>query len=404
MLIRMKRGRMFLVEHGSLEHRVSSVIENTVNALRQGREQMFDIVETANAEYNRIQLAIEELKIEMHRCVDLVDAFEKDFSKMRRKLYQVSQDFDRYTEAHKRDVYEQADAVRENLAKTREKEQQLRGRRDELERSLVRMKEMVERSEALVAQVGVALEFLQGDLSGITTEMENLEAHRQLSGQVIRIQEEERKRVAREIHDGPAQDMANVVLKADLCEKFLSLEERQKAIKELHELKDMVKLSLKEVRRIMFNLRPMALDDLGLVPTLKRYLEDIQQQSAFSVELSVQGTPRRLSTEAEVSLFRIVQEALNNSRKHSRATNVNVKLDYGTRYVSATIQDNGVGFAPDGAETELLFDQYGLMNMRERAEYLGGTLSVTSEPRQGTRVLARLPLNTEGRTQDGNEH
>ncbi len=388
-----------MVDDITLEQRVEAVLDQTMAALRDGRERMFEIFETANSEYDRIQRAIENLKLDMQRCLQDVDNLEALFGKLRRRLYQVNQEFERFSDDQRQEAYEEADSVRERLAQAREREQQLRARRSELERGLLRIKEMVERAEALLAQVGVALDFLQGNMDGISEQMEGIKAQRLMGRKIIQVQEEERKRVAREIHDGPAQDLANVVLKADLCEKMLFMEDRQSAAEELQDLKGLVKLSLKEVRRIMFNLRPMALDDLGLVPTLHRYLDD---QSWAQIDFVVEGAVQQLSSDMEVTLFRIIQEAMNNSRKHAGAKNVFVRLEYAPGFVTAEVGDDGIGFGD--LRTSGRLDHYGLMNMRERAEYLGGTLSVNSQANEGTRIKVRLPLNTEGRSQDGNKH
>ena len=137
--------------------------------------------------------------------------------------------------------------------------------------------------------MGVVLGYLTGDLSKIGEALESAKQHQLMGLKVIQAQEEERKRVAREIHDGPAQSMANVVLRSEIVEKMLKNERILEAQMELHELKEMVRMSLGDVRRIIFDLRPMALDDLGLVPTLQKYIRTCEERIASSIDLVIFG-------------------------------------------------------------------------------------------------------------------
>ncbi|WP_016696480.1 sensor histidine kinase, partial [Rhodococcus rhodochrous] len=157
----------------------------------------------------------------------------------------------------------EANRIQVELSIYREREDNLKKRRNDLERQLRTLEETIERAEKLVTQMGVVLGYLTGDLSKVGEALEEAKQHQLMGLKVIQAQEEERKRVAREIHDGPAQSMANVVLRSEIVEKMLKNERILEAQMELHELKEMVRLSLADVRRIIFDLRPMALDDLG---------------------------------------------------------------------------------------------------------------------------------------------
>ena len=192
-----------------------------------------------------------------------------------------------------REAYEVAESLQVELSVARERETSLRKKRDELERSLINVKKMVEKAENMVSHVSVAMEYLHGSLERIADHWEGIKARYQIGERIIRAQEEERRRVAREIHDGPAQAMANVVLRAEICERLLAAG-REEVTLELGQLKVLVKESLRELRRIIFNLRPMALDDLGLVPTLNRYLENLREHEGAPVFLTVRGAETRL--------------------------------------------------------------------------------------------------------------
>ncbi|MFZ5639953.1 MAG: sensor histidine kinase, partial [Bacillota bacterium] len=229
------------------------------------------------------------------------------------------------------------------------------------------------------------------NLKDINVKIESIHQRQQLGLQVIKAQEEERKRVAREIHDGPAQSMANVVLRMEFCEKLLDVDP-EKARQELKELKEVVRGNLQDVRKIIFDLRPMALDDLGLVPALKRFLEDYRDKWGLEVEPVFRGTEKRLAPALEIALFRLVQEALNNVRKHAHARKVVVTLGLEPKMITAGVKDDGQGFDLKQALAVRSGDSFGLISMKERVELLGGRMEIKTEPGRGTKVLFRIPV------------
>lgn len=206
---------------------------------------------------------------------------------------------------------------------------------------------------------------------------------------VIRAQEEERRRLAREIHDGPAQLLNSVVLRIDVCQRLLDTD-LNRLRHELQQLKDLVRLSLQDVRKVIFDLRPMALDDLGLIPALRAYLKDYKSKTDIDVELHVDSLTERFTPAFEVAIFRLVQEALNNVQKHAGATGVRVALSQSHDRLFLTVADDGRGFEPEQVR-QVSGGTFGLMGMQERAELLGGTMKIESGEGQGTRLLFTFP-------------
>lgn len=370
---------------------IDAIFKETLSALKNAREQIFDIAETARAEYRRLSASVQELRVQVARAIEEVDRLEIESRKARNHLARVSSQFDRYSEREIFEAYQNAERLHVDLGVARERERRLRKQRDELERSLINLQQMVDKAEKLVSHVSVAMEFLMGNISKVAHHWEGIKLRFYIGERVIQAQEEERRRVAREIHDGPAQAMANVVLRAEICEK-LFLEGREEVAQELAQLKSLVKGSLTELRRIIFNLRPMALDDLGLVPTLNRYLENLREQEHVPVKLSVSGEGPRLGSTLEVALFRLVQEAVNNARKHSRASEIKVEITFlEESTIEISISDNGIGFDLKELEAEWAQrESFGLMSMKERIELLDGQFEIVSAPGQGTRITARV--------------
>ncbi len=227
----------------------------------------------------------------------------------------------------------------------------------------------------------VQLEYEEGD-----------KQFRDASRQVFQIIEEERMRIARDMHDGPAQSMANLVLQAEILERLLDRNPKQ-LVTELAEFKNSVRNALEETRQLIFDLRPMTLDDLGLVPTLRKFIKEYGDRYGLATRFNVVGQERRLPGNTEGVLFRIIQEALTNVHKHARAKMAEVTMNLQPSRVSVTVKDDGQGF--DVARTEANLHKnknLGLLSMRERAELEKGTLEIRSQPGRGTEVKVEIAL------------
>ncbi|MCS3915546.1 two-component system sensor histidine kinase DegS [Caldanaerobacter subterraneus subsp. tengcongensis MB4] len=298
----------------------------------------------------------------------------------------MSKQFGHLSEQAIKEAYEEAKEAQIELALKRREEKELIERRNELERKLLDTKAIIEKAEKLSSQINIALNYLNGDLKAMNLQLEQLKDKQALSVKIIEAQEEERKRIAREIHDGPAQAMANVLLKSELCEKLITKDVEQARL-ELKNLKEIVQQSLKEVRKIIYDLRPSALDDLGLVPALSRYIKNFEEETGIHVDFTVLSDYQRLSPEIEVTCFRVVQEALTNIKKHSRAKTASIKFEFGMKFVSIIIKDDGIGF-----DKEKIGQGYGLMGMRERVEILNGKFEISSFKGKGTQIYISIPV------------
>jgi two-component system, NarL family, sensor histidine kinase DegS len=208
---------------------------------------------------------------------------------------------------------------------------------------------------------------------------------------IIQAQENERLRVSRQLHDGPAQSMSNLVLRAEICERWMEADVNR-AKSEITGLKSMVNEILQETRRFIFDLRPMILDDLGLLPTLRRYIKDYVEKNKVEVNFLPSGRERRLPTHVETAIFRIIQEALINVAIHANAAHVQVVLDLGDSAATVTVEDDGVGFDINKLSLELQQKSLGIASMGQRIEMLGGQISIDSTMGRGTRVMALIPL------------
>lgn len=372
---------------------LDGVIKKTIETVENGKYQIFEIVEQARQESEHLRQEIRQVREEVNQVIENTDRLEREFRRSRQHLSVVSQNFKQYTEDDIRKAYEQANQKQLELLLLQEKEGQLRERRNDLQFRLRNIEQTVDKAEKVMGQMGVIMGYLTGDLKQVGEMIEDVKHQQQMGLRIIQAQEEERKRVAREIHDGPAQSMANVVLRTELVEKVFIHEGIEKAREELNEIKGMIRESLTDVRRIIFNLRPMALDDLGLVPTLKRYIEELSKKNHTDFEFKTFGKENRLPPAMEVALFRLVQESLNNVIKHAKATDVQLKLEFQRDRIFLIVSDNGIGFDMKQKTRE----GFGILGMKERIKLLEGQIVIQSAPGKGTKLFLSIPLNGEVR-------
>jgi len=377
--------------HGDINLKViDKVIKKTLEAIETSKQQVYDIADGAQREMSKLNIELNLVHSEACKIVDNVDALELDNRRSRNHLAHVSKNFRNFSEEDIKKAYENANNNQLELMLAREREQQLRKRRDELQIRLKNLGDTVEKAEKFVTQVGAVLGYLSGDLANISGALETAQQKQIMGIKVIQSQEEERKRVTREIHDGPAQLMANVVLRAEICERLLDID-LEKARQELQELKDTVRNSLTEVRKIIFDLRPMALDDLGLIPTLRKYLIQFEERNNIATDFKIIGKEEKLDSSVVIAAFRLIQECLSNVSKHSLAKLVSLKLEFRDDRLSVSVVDDGMGFDVEAA-LKPKSESFGIIGMRERVELFQGNLQFNSTIGKGTKVYFQLPI------------
>lgn len=367
---------------------LDQIIRQTMEAVEKGKSQIFDIYEAARNEMENVRKDVERVKQEAAEIIFKVDELTKRERRARLRLVDVHRNFRLYTEEQTRQAYQETENLRVEIEVTREREANLRRRRDELDLRLRSLKTTADKAEVLASQVGVALNFLSNQMGHVLSHLENLQQRQAYGARIIKAQEEERRRVARDIHDGPAQAMANVVFRAEVCERLIETD-IDRAKEELKELREQVRMVLRETRKLIFGLRPMTLDDLGLAPTIKRLLDNMKERGGINAEIRVSGQEVRLDPPTEVGLFRVIQEALTNVEKHSKAKLVRVRLDFRSNAVSASVEDDGIGFE----SMEIISNEsFGMTGMKERLSLLGGEVTVKSQKGKGTKVYINVPL------------
>jgi signal transduction histidine kinase len=212
-------------------------------------------------------------------------------------------------------------------------------------------------------------------------------------GKVIRAQEDERRRIGRELHDEAVQLLSAAAVRVGELEEHVSQE--QESVREgLSELRGILTGALWEIRKIIVALRPSDLDDLGLIPALSAYARNRLGEAGVAVQARLERPAQRLTLDAETAVFRIAQEAVNNVARHSQAQHAIVAFAQRNGSVVLSVQDDGIGFDPEHVHTNGHGEGLGLMGMKERAALLGGRLELVSTPGAGTTVRAVIPVIT----------
>ncbi|MFC4403521.1 sensor histidine kinase [Gracilibacillus xinjiangensis] len=365
------------------------IIQEMIDTVKNSKDEVFNISEESRKEHERINKELEELKQKVSLTIEEGDQLEKKAKAARKKLSVVSKNFSVYSEETIREAYDNAHKVQSDFVVKRDQEKALRERRDELELRLKSLEKMVERAEGLMGKVSIVLNYLSEDFRHISDLLQDAQEKQAFGLRIIEAQEEERRKLSREMHDGPAQMLANILLRSEIVERTYRKGDTDCAMKEMKSVRSLIRSSLQEVRRIIYDLRPMALDDLGLIPTIKKYIDTLEEQHS-NIHFQYRSMDDRLPSQYEVALFRLIQESIQNAIKHAKAERIDVKLEITDKKVLALVNDDGVGFDRENKKD----NSFGIIGMHERIDMLGGDLRIKSDIGKGTKVFIIIPIKT----------
>ena len=320
-----------------------------------------------------LQTELEETQRALREITLMIEQSQVEVSKLSQRnaaitthLQQLQNQIDKVPQQDIRSAYDSALDAQQRLFVMRGQLEKLQSEKSHLER----FKATLERASA---SSGTSSAPASG--GGAKSSMTSVEM-------LVNAQETERQRLSRQMHDGPAQALSNFILQTEIAMRLMDVDAGQ-ARDELNNLKSSAMSTFQKVRNFIFELRPMMLDDLGLIPTVRRYSEAFKEQAGVDINVTVTGNERRLEPYLEIMLFRAIQELLGNAARHSQGTLIKVNLDLGDDRIRVSVDDNGRGFDPESVQQGA---SLGLKLIRERAEMLGGNFEVDSAPGKGTRV------------------
>lgn len=328
-------------------------------------------IEKTKRELVEIDLMLEQSKLEVNRLAQRNAAVTA-------RLQQIQGHYDSIPRDDIIDIFHQALDAQQRLFVMRGQSEKLQGDKQFLRRHL----EYLDRADvSLISRLDV------GSEKGSERVLNLVEA-------IIQAQEEERQKLSRKMHDGPAQALSNFILQTEIAVRLFDIDQ-ERAREELSILKSSATSAFQQVRDFIFELRPMMLDDLGLVPTLKRYIETYKEQSGTSIRLTINGVERRFEPYIEVIIFRALQEILAFSIRQEMATQISVQMNITDNYVKVTTDDNG-----RGEDVESIFESggMGIKIIKDRIEMIGGFFDINFRPEKGSQFILQVPVGSKAPT------
>ena len=333
------------------------------------------LLETCQAELESLNREIKEISLMVEQSQLEVTKLAQRNASINAQLQQVQVQFDSMPQGDVRAAYDSALDSQQRIFV-------MRGQLDKLQSD----KAHLERYRSTLDRVTKALQSNAGlPGRGPSGAVDTIEM-------IIRAQEAERQRLSRQMHDGPAQALSNFILQTEIAARLFDIDQA-KAKEELGNLKTSASSTFQKVRDFIFELRPMMLDDLGLAPTLNRYIEALKTQTNIDFRMNTSGMEERLEPYIEVMIFRAIQELLGNVIRHSQASQVKIQMDAAGGEVKVIVDDNGKGF---NLETLSETTGMGLKVIRDRVEMIDGEMDVDSVIGQGTRVTFMMPAKAIG--------
>jgi two-component system, NarL family, sensor histidine kinase DegS len=326
-------------------------------------------LEQTQKELNEIVLLIEQSQLEISRI-------QQRNASISAHLQQIQAQFESASKADIRAAYDAALDAQQRLFVMRGQIDKLQSDHNHIEHYL-----------GILERVNQALESGGSDQSGVKKDQLAMAKSVEM---IIQAQEAERGRLARRMHDGPAQALSNFILQTEIAMRLFDIDQ-SKAKEELAGVKTTASSTFQKVRDFIFDLRPMMLDDLGLVPTITRYVESFKEQSGIEVRLISTGMEQRFESYLEVMVFRAIQELLGNIAIHSQATQVILQIDSSATGLKVSLEDNGKGFDVDKMQET---GGMGLKVIRDRVQMLGGSMEVHSTIGNGAHILFQIPAAT----------
>ncbi len=209
---------------------------------------------------------------------------------------------------------------------------------------------------------------------------------------IVEVEEEARKKLARDLHDGPTQSIAAIAMRLNYIQLLLDKDPvRVKA--ELKKIEDLARRTTKEIRQMLFTLRPLILENQGLTAALEQYVQKLRETDSLEIHLEVEPVEEYVDKDVQGTLFYIIEEAISNARKHAHADHLWIRVGIRDGFLFAQVEDDGVGF--DVSRVQERYDErgsLGMINLHERTELIGGTLRIESAPGEGTRITVQVPL------------
>ncbi|EHL17927.1 hypothetical protein HMPREF9628_00525 [Peptoanaerobacter stomatis] len=362
---------------------INLAIQNIIDSMQSGKEEIFNITESINKENTTIQSDIAKTKNIISVYTKEVEDLKERELNSRKKLLLVSSDFSHYTHEDIKNAYEKALELQEKLLAKKSDVTTVLQTLENLEKRIEKNRELTEKADRLLNKIEVLSEYIKVDISDSEDDIKDA------TGKWILSQEKEKSRISRDIHDGPAQTLASIVMKSDIIKRLIEKDSPKNTIyKEIEQLKHQLRSAIKEIRRIIYDLRPTSLDELGLIPSIQGLIAKAKEDYDINFNLSTGKNEPIKSSTTKIICFRVLQESINNILKHSHAKNVDINISIGSKAIILKVADDGTGFNIKDVDSSKSF---GLSSLKERILLAEGDVKIISKPNYGTRLEIKIP-------------
>lgn len=340
-------------------------------------DQLQSFWRDAEAEHARVKAEIEEIAMLVRQSAAEVERLAQRNAQVTTRLRQMESAIETYPRDAIQQLYLAAQEAEVRLTVMRGQVEQLQAKQEKLQRYGDFLQRALELKEWMQPQQAVRP---RGPDS-------------EAIARVIQAQEEERQRLAQQMHDGPTQSVTNFILQAEICERLFDTSPEQARI-ELSGLQTAAHNTFQRIRGFIAELRPMMLDDLGLIAAARRYLQDVEEKSGLAIDFTPSGTGRRLASHVEITLFRAIQQLVARARDDARATRVQVSLDVEGAVATLVVEDDGEPVNFKSAEPAHKRQAEHLEMLMQRVEMLAGRLDISVAGETGTLVRLQIPIES----------
>lgn len=378
--------------------KVDQMIQDAIASLTENKQQFFDMYELLMKERTLLENQITRITKEINDLTSAGERLTKHKQQLRQMLADASS---RFLDREEERIYNELVSVLRQSRDTEAKGKQLWKQRESKRRRIKELKYIICTTKRMVTSMGAVTSYLTQQMTNITTKFSHLEESVHINERIINAHEVERLRISRELHDTAVQDLASLLMQAELCQILIRKDRKEEAEESLVDIRKGIQGSISGIRQAIFEMRPMALDDLGLIEAIHEFCHitgDRYHRDIRYVDHGVDAHPVMFPKYMEIAVFRIVQEAIRNAVKHGDASVISVRVSAASDALTIQVADNGGGFDPDEMFAKEMedsdFSHYGLLGMKERAEQIGGELTFDAKVGSGTTVKLRIPYDT----------
>lgn len=378
---------LLVMAERTFKQKLQRVLDRTNEFLGYSIDHVVGIRDDVMGGLRELYDELDEVRKEVNEVLTANDAVTEAYKEARKALVsaEISNDCDEQAR-----VYQEAERYMRLRASFEERERYLRRRRDDLEREKIRMERIMTQSTNTMSKLRLAVEIVKNRIDSLGSLKMSADPHNVALG--LQFVENENKRLAREIHDGPIQQFAASILSFEYLERVVARGDKDAINAEIGRIKEQLQEALADFRGFLLQLQPLGLDR-GLGRAIVRLADNYKERHKIDFQVEMTQEEDEFSTVLRSNVFRVVQEAASNAMRHGRATQIRVVYAYDRRDLSLLIEDNGCGFDVErGKHLASERGSFGLANMSERIHFVNGNLNIESSAGQGTSISIRVPI------------